>query len=81
MPTDNVNTLWMYEMALYLFPFSKTVNKRSHSDDTNTEKHVVLSHSHKLLSKVRADMEHKVTVILQTGIFFPFLVCSFNYLA
>lgn len=67
-------------MALYLFPFSKTVNEGSHSDDTNTEKHVVFSHSHKLLS-VQSRYGAKSNHSLKTGFIISLLGLELiNYL-
>lgn len=34
----------------HLFPFSEEEDECSHSDDTNTKKHVVFNHCHKLVS-------------------------------
>ncbi len=42
--------LLMQNKLFDLFPFSDVVDEWSHSNHADTEKHVVFSHSHKLLS-------------------------------
>lgn len=48
------NAIWslilIKTQVFHLFPFSDTEDEWSHSDNTNTKKHVVFSHCHKLLS-------------------------------
>lgn len=36
--------------VFHLFPYCDIMDECSHGDDTNTQKHVVFSHCHKLLS-------------------------------
>lgn len=66
--TSNLNAL----MGFYLVPFPVTVNEWSRGDDTDTEEHVVLSHSHEFLSV----QSRYVTIILARRLVFKSSIMS-----